>query len=86
MANVHGVRGLHDRVWEWTLDFNASVQRDMMHTHDIRPTSGPHASCASAALGASDPSNYPAFMRNAVRSSLTSRSTLGGLGFRCAAS
>lgn len=78
-TNVYGVRGLHDRVWEWTLDFNPSVT---MHHHTDTEH---HAFCASAALGASDPSNYPAFLRNAVRSGLTPRSTLSGLGFRCAA-
>jgi formylglycine-generating enzyme required for sulfatase activity len=77
-ANVYGVRGLHDRVWEWTLDFNPSAHAQMtMHEH--------HAYCASAAIGAADPSNYPAFMRQAVRAGLTTRSTLSGLGFRCAA-
>ncbi len=78
-TNVYGVRGLHDRVWEWTLDFNPSAHAHMTaHEH--------HAYCASAAIGAADPSNYPAFLRQAVRASLTTRSTTAGLGFRCAAS
>ena len=72
--NVYGVRGLHERAWEWTYDFNP--------THPGHET---HVGCASAALNATDASDYPAFMRNAVRSSLTSRSTLSALGFRCAA-
>ncbi|MEO7456923.1 MAG: formylglycine-generating enzyme family protein [Gemmatimonadaceae bacterium] len=80
-ANVYGVRGLHDRVWEWTLDFNpaATAHRHGSAGHEH------HAYCASAALGAADPSNYPAFMRYAVRSGLNERSTLSALGFRCAA-
>ena len=73
-ANVYGVRGLHERTWEWTHDFN--------HT---QPGHDSHVGCASAAMNATDPSDYPAFMRNAVRSGLTSRSTLSTLGFRCAA-
>lgn len=73
-VNVYGVRGLHERAWEWTLDFNP--------THPGHET---HVGCASAAMNATDPSDYPAFMRNAVRSGLTSRSTLSSLGFRCAA-
>ena len=78
-ANVYGVRGLHDRIWEWTLDFNPGAHAHMTaHEH--------HAYCASAAIGAADPSNYPAFMRQAVRASLTTRSTTAGLGFRCAVS
>ena len=42
--------------------------------------------CAGAAMGASDPSNYPALLREAFRSALTERSTARTLGFRCAAS
>ena len=86
-ANAYGVRGLHDRVWEWTLDFNASVAGPP-HAHSTSNATAHehHAYCASAAIGAGDPSNYPAFMREAVRASLTPRSTLSGLGFRCAAS
>jgi formylglycine-generating enzyme required for sulfatase activity len=77
--NVYGVRDLHGSVWEWTLD------------------SGPHAAhahlgkadhpinCASTAIGAADPGNYAAFLRFAIRSALTPRTTLERLGFRCAA-
>lgn len=41
-------------------------------------------SCASSAIGAADPSNYPAFMRAAVRAGLDRQSTMTTLGFRCA--
>jgi len=44
-----------------------------------------HLYCASSALGATDPTDYPAFARSAVRAGLTARSTVSGLGFRCAA-
>lgn len=85
-ANVYGVRGLHDLVWEWTLDFNSVVIGDDSRSAgsgaDARDH---HLYCASAAIGASDPSNYPAFMRHAVRSGLTPRTALNSLGFRCAA-
>ena len=84
--NVYGVRDMHGLAWEWTLDFN-----DVMVSDDSR-TSGSAAGgkdhmlfCASAAIGASDPSNYPAFMRYAFRAGLTGRSTARTLGFRCAA-
>jgi formylglycine-generating enzyme required for sulfatase activity len=70
--NAYGVRDMHELVWEWT---------DDMH-HEMH--SG-HMFCASAAIGATDPSNYPAFMRYAVRSALNDKSTLRTLGFRCAA-
>jgi len=84
--NVYGVRDMHGLAWEWTLDFN-----DVMVSDDSRASgSGTGSSdhklfCASAAIGASDPSNYPAFMRYAFRAGLTGRSTARTLGFRCAA-
>ncbi len=71
--NVYGVRDLHELAWEWTAD----PMQHGDHEH--------HMFCASAAIGAADPSNYPAFMRYAVRSGLTDRTTLRTLGFRCAA-
>jgi formylglycine-generating enzyme required for sulfatase activity len=71
-SNVYGVKDLHELVWELTAD----PQAHDSHTH--------HMFCASSAIGASDPSNYPAFMRYAVRSGLTDRTTLKTLGFRCA--
>jgi formylglycine-generating enzyme required for sulfatase activity len=83
--NVYGVRDLHGLAWEWTLDFNGVLVSD-----DSRETgSGVGARdhtlfCASAAIGAADPSNYPAFMRYAFRAALTGRSTIRTLGFRCA--
>jgi formylglycine-generating enzyme required for sulfatase activity len=72
VANLYGVRDMHELVWEWT------ESEHSMHSG--------HMFCASSAIGATDPSNYPAFMRYAVRSALTDRSTLRTLGFRCAAS
>jgi formylglycine-generating enzyme required for sulfatase activity len=85
--NVYGVRDLHESAWEWTEDFNGVLVPD-----DSRDTgSGVGARdhqlfCASAAIGAADPSNYPAFLRYAFRAGLTARSTLRTLGFRCASS
>jgi formylglycine-generating enzyme required for sulfatase activity len=83
--NVYGVENLHAPLWEWTDDFN-----DVVLSDDSRGTgSGVDARdhslyCAGAALGAADPSNYPAFLRSAVRSGLTGRSATSHLGFRCA--
>ena len=68
-ANVYGIRDLHGSAWEWTRNFNSS--------HILY--------CASGAIGAADPTNYPAFMRSAFRAALTARATMDGLGFRCAA-
>lgn len=80
--NVYGVRGLHGLAWEWTADFNSVLVSD-----DSRAVGGRDHDlfCASAAIGAVDPSNYAAFLRYAFRSGLTGRSTIESLGFRCAA-
>jgi formylglycine-generating enzyme required for sulfatase activity len=74
--NIYGVRDLHELAWELTDDPRAA---HASHSHEH------HMFCASSAIGAADPSNYPAFMRYAVRSGLDSRTTLNTLGFRCAA-
>ena len=81
-TNAYGVRGLHDLVSEWVEDFNSVLVSDDSRgiggrDHDIF--------CASAAIGAVDPSNYPAFLRYALRAGLSGRSSLQSLGFRCAA-
>ena len=80
-ANAYGVRGLHDLAWEWVADFNSVLVSD-----DSRGVGGRDHDlfCASAAIGALDPSNYPAFLRYAMRAGLTGRTTLESLGFRCA--
>ncbi|MEO8560796.1 MAG: formylglycine-generating enzyme family protein [bacterium] len=85
-ANAYGVRGMHGLVWEWTLDFNSIVVADDSRAsgsgQDARDH---HLFCASAAIGASDVTDFPAFARYAVRAGLTARSTISGVGFRCAA-
>jgi formylglycine-generating enzyme required for sulfatase activity len=84
IRNVYGVRGMHDRVWEWTAD--ARPEAGAAHDHDHHAKSHKHDMfCASSAIGAADPSNYPAFMRYAVRAGLDRRSSMKTLGFRCAA-
>ncbi len=82
--NFYGVRGMHELVWEWTSDFKAPAARHSRENHNA--ANHKHdMSCASAAIGVQNPSNYPAFMRYAVRASLSHRSTMSTLGFRCAA-
>ncbi len=76
-----GLRGAHDLVWEWVEDFSAVlVSADSRgvasRQHDL--------SCASAAIGATDPDDFPAFLRYAVRAGVSARSSVGSLGFRCA--
>jgi len=80
-TNAYGVRGMHGLAWEWVDDFNGVLVSD-----DSRAVGGRDHDlfCASAAIGAVDPTNYPAFLRHAVRAGLTGRTTLETLGFRCA--
>ena len=84
--NVYGVRDLHGLAWEWTVDFNDVQVADAARASAIGAGAQRHAiGCASAAIGAADPSNYPAFLRSAFRAGLTGRSVVRTLGFRCAA-
>jgi formylglycine-generating enzyme required for sulfatase activity len=79
--NFYGARDLHGLVWEWVDDFNtamvtgesradAALERDLF--------------CGAGSVGAKDTSNYAAFMRMALRSSLKANNTTTALGFRCA--
>lgn len=79
-VNVYGVRGLHGLAWEWVEDFQGA-HREHAHGASERHDT----SCASAALGAADPTNFPAFLRQAVRSGSTETTSMETLGFRCAA-
>ena len=83
--NVHGVRDLHGGAWEWTLDFNGAAAAHDAHDPARRGIAHEHMpSCASAAIGATDQTNYPSFLRFAFRAALSSQSTVLTLGFRCA--
>jgi formylglycine-generating enzyme len=79
--NAFGVWDMHGLVGEWVLDFNNVAVSD-----DSRAARGEHDRllyCAAGGMAATNPSNYAAFMRFAMRSGLDGRSTLGSLGFRC---
>jgi formylglycine-generating enzyme required for sulfatase activity len=80
-ANIHGIRGLHGLVWEWTSDFNSA-----MASGDARNDSDMERQlfCGSGAIGAGNVADYPAFMRFGMRSSLRANYTVHNLGFRCA--
>lgn len=80
-ANFFGARGLHGLVWEWVADFNTA-----MVTGESRADNGLDRDlfCGSGAAGAKDTSDYAAFMRSALRSSLKANNTTSSLGFRCA--
>jgi formylglycine-generating enzyme required for sulfatase activity len=79
--NVYGVEALHGLVWEWTDDFNA-----LFVSGDNRQDGDKNARfmCGSGSTGAANREDYAAFMRYAMRSSLTPRTSLPRLGFRCA--
>ncbi|GDX80898.1 hypothetical protein LBMAG42_27090 [Deltaproteobacteria bacterium] len=80
-ANVWGVRDLHGLVWEWVDDFNASFV-----SADARQANGGQELkyCGGGAEASpGDKADYAAFMRSAMRSALSGRSTTRMLGFRC---
>jgi len=79
--DYHGVRGLHGLVWEWVDDFNTALV-----TGESRADTGLDRDlfCGAGAVGAKDTSDYAAFMRQALRSSLQANNTTTSLGFRCA--
>jgi len=80
-VNYFGVRGLHGLVWEWVEDFSTALV-----TGESRGDGGLDRDlfCGSGAIGARDTSDYAAFMRQALRSSLKANNTTSSLGFRCA--
>lgn len=80
-ANRHGARGLHGLVWEWVDDFNTAMVTGESRADGARDQ---NLFCGGASATASDTSDYAAFMRQALRSSLTARQGTSSLGFRCA--
>lgn len=79
--NFYGARDLHGLVWEWVDDFNTA-----MVTGESRADAGLERDlfCGAGSVGAKDTSDYAAFMRMALRSSLKANNTTTALGFRCA--
>ena len=78
--NFFGARDLLDLVWEWVDDFNTA-----MVTGESRGDTGLDRTlfCGAGAAGARDLTNYPAFMRAGLRSSLRANYAVPNLGFRC---
>ena len=78
-ANVHGIRGQHGLVWEWTRDFVAS-----MSGGESRSGGAPDGQlfCGGAATDPNQAVEYADFMRVAFRSSLQGSFCLASLGFR----
>ena len=75
-TNFYGVYDMHGLIWEWTSDFNSSqITSGTLKAADF---------CGSGAVNSSDPSNYAAFLRYGIRTSLQPNFVLQNLGFRCA--
>ncbi len=80
--NVYGVFDLHGLVWEWVWDWNSVLVTGESRA-DVAVDKQLY--CAGAAAGATDLSDYAAFLRYAMRASLEARYTVRNVGFRCAA-
>jgi sulfatase modifying factor 1 len=78
--NGYGIYDMVGLVWEWTLDHSSFMtgteQRNTSSKDDA-------AFCGSGSIGVSDATNYPAFMRYAMRSSLKANYAVKNVGFRC---
>lgn len=79
-TNFWGIHDLHGLVWEWVIDFESAA----VSTNGGGSGKPRDAICGGGAQNASDAGNYPAFMRNALRSSLKPNYCIHNLGFRCA--
>lgn len=79
--NYYGIYDLHGAVWEWVSDFNAALTSGESRADASRER---QLFCAAGVVGARSYTDYPSFLRNAYRSSLSGRYTHRALGFRCA--
>lgn len=74
--NYWGAYDMHGLIWEWTEDFNSSLLN--------AATANDSLFCGGGTANSTDPSNYAAFMRYGIRTSLKAPFVLNNLGFRCA--
>lgn len=80
-ANYYGVYDMHGLVWEWVFDIGAG-----MATGDSRSEGDRRLQliCGGGSAGATDKSDYAAFLRYAFRSGAGGDYSSDSLGFRCA--
>ncbi len=79
--NYWGLYDMHSLIWEWVDDFNTNIT-----TGDNRGDGDSERNlfCGASAGLSTDRADYAAYMRFALRSSLTPAYTGRNLGFRCA--
>jgi len=77
--NYWGIRDMHGLLWEWVSDFNSALI-----TGESRADASLERKlyCGSGVVGASDFTDYAAFMRYAFRASVTAAYSGSNLGFR----
>jgi len=77
--NYFGIRDMHGLVWEWVSDFNSALV-----TGESRADASLERTlfCGSGVIGASDFTDYAAFMRFAFRGSLSASYAGANLGLR----
>lgn len=79
-TDKNGVSDMHGLIWEWTLDFNSAILTGESRENGTKDS---NLFCGNGSAGASDPTDYAAFMRYAFRNSMKASYTASTLGFRC---
>lgn len=78
-ADIHGVRGMHGAVWEWTSNFVSAMTSGEARSDG---TLSAEQFCGGGGADPNQATEYANFMRMAFRSSLKGDFCLPGLGFR----